>query len=168
MFADHATSEKAVEVEAKGRRVIEWKEPPGAENDYFDCIVGCCVAASMQGVSLREMKGAALARLRVRLSDLQKQRRGQLPATPTRGRAASRSTMTAGNCRPTRRHRGSGTERQRRRPAAADPALGSAEQKRMNRMAELEDTIRENAQGPKRPAATAAAWSSIRSGADRG
>ena len=52
MAADHLISEYRVKVEGRGRVVDEWKLKPGAENHLLDCAVGCCIAASMQGVSL--------------------------------------------------------------------------------------------------------------------
>jgi hypothetical protein len=54
LFADHACSEIPAAVESKGRRVIEWGQQVGIDNDYFDCLVGCHVAASIQGVTLHD------------------------------------------------------------------------------------------------------------------
>jgi hypothetical protein len=56
LFADHTVAEKPVAVEAKGRRVIEWQQQVGIDNDYLDCLVGCHVAAAVQGVSLHDRK----------------------------------------------------------------------------------------------------------------
>lgn len=53
MLADHFCSEYRVRVEKKGsdRVVDEWKQRPDRpDNHFFDCAVGCCVAASMEGV----------------------------------------------------------------------------------------------------------------------
>jgi hypothetical protein len=58
LFADHFVSEKPVAVEAKGRRVIEFKQTPNLDNDLFDCLVGCHVAAAERGVSLHERRQA--------------------------------------------------------------------------------------------------------------
>jgi hypothetical protein len=75
MFADHLTSEYPIEVEARGRKVVEWVLKPGRpDNHFLDCLVGCHVAASMQGVGLIEQT-AQPARVRMKLSDLQKQKR---------------------------------------------------------------------------------------------
>jgi hypothetical protein len=53
MFADHvAASEYPVPVEGRGRKVDEWKQIPGRDNDLLDCVSGCCIAASVQGVVL--------------------------------------------------------------------------------------------------------------------
>jgi hypothetical protein len=72
MLADHLTSETPIEVEAKGRKVIEWKIGPGRpDNHFLDCLVGCHVAASMQGVALIE-KTPGKPRNRVKLSEIQK------------------------------------------------------------------------------------------------
>ena len=55
LFADHLTAEYRVRTEGRGRKVDEWKLPPSkADNHWFDCIVGCAVAASMLGVSVME------------------------------------------------------------------------------------------------------------------
>lgn len=57
MIADHLTSERGVLVEAKGRKVIEWKIiRPGADNHFFDCLVGCHVLAAERGTSLIERR----------------------------------------------------------------------------------------------------------------
>lgn len=53
MFADQLTSERRVPVEARGRTVDEWKlRQPGLDNHLLDCVVGCAVAASMEGCAL--------------------------------------------------------------------------------------------------------------------
>jgi phage terminase large subunit GpA-like protein len=50
MFADHCTSETAVEVNAQGRSVYEWFLKPQAENEWFDCLVGCAAGAAITGL----------------------------------------------------------------------------------------------------------------------
>jgi len=79
MLADHLCSEYRVRVEAKGagRSIDEWKlKPERPDNHLFDCLVGCCVGASMQGVSLDESTvAAAPKKTRVSFKDLQAQRR---------------------------------------------------------------------------------------------
>lgn len=53
MFADHMTSEARYKVTARGRTVDEWKPPrPGNDNEMWDCVVGCCVAAAREGANL--------------------------------------------------------------------------------------------------------------------
>ncbi|MDC0936123.1 phage terminase large subunit family protein [Pirellulales bacterium] len=50
LFAEHLTAEYRVKTEGRGRTVDEWKiRPERADNHWFDCIVGCAVAASMHG-----------------------------------------------------------------------------------------------------------------------
>lgn len=53
MFADHCCEEIPSEEETKtGKKLIEWKQPPAAENDFWDCLVGTCVWASWEGVRI--------------------------------------------------------------------------------------------------------------------
>lgn len=53
MLADHLRAEQRVTVEARGRRVDEWKQTAaGIDNHWFDCLVGSAVAASILGCSL--------------------------------------------------------------------------------------------------------------------
>jgi phage terminase large subunit GpA-like protein len=77
LLADHLVSEYRVKTEGRGRVVDEWKmRPETSENHWLDCLVGCAVAASMQGVVLpgTDVK-AALRRERVKLSDIQRGKR---------------------------------------------------------------------------------------------
>lgn len=53
LIADHLTSEYRVRTEGRGRTVDVWQRLANRENHYLDCIVGCAVAASMQGVGLQ-------------------------------------------------------------------------------------------------------------------
>jgi hypothetical protein len=52
LFADHiAGAETFVRTEGHGRSVCEWSiKPSKPDNHWFDCLVGCAVAASMSGV----------------------------------------------------------------------------------------------------------------------
>jgi phage terminase large subunit GpA-like protein len=53
MFFDHMASEYSIRTEGRGRSVDEWRVRPNcSENHYWDCVVGCAVAASEQGVEL--------------------------------------------------------------------------------------------------------------------
>lgn len=53
MFGDHQRAEYPTELEGPRGKVDEWNEMPGRpDNHFFDNCVGCCVAASMQKVSL--------------------------------------------------------------------------------------------------------------------
>ena len=77
LFAEHiAEAESFVVTEGHGRTVQEWQiKPPKPDNHWFDCLVGCTVAASMQGVALPGMDfRAAAKRQRIKLSDLQRSR----------------------------------------------------------------------------------------------
>ena len=76
LIAEHVTAEYRVRTEARGRVVDEWKLRAGnADNHWLDCLVGCAVAASVQGAVLpgTDVKSAP-SRQRVRLSDLQGRR----------------------------------------------------------------------------------------------
>lgn len=50
-FAQNLRSEYSVKVEGRGRVVDEWKLKPGEDNHYLDCVVGCFVAASVEGIT---------------------------------------------------------------------------------------------------------------------
>jgi phage terminase large subunit GpA-like protein len=54
LIADHLTAELPKEVENRtdDRRVIEWRQTPGRENEGLDCLVGCAAAAAMLGAEL--------------------------------------------------------------------------------------------------------------------
>ncbi len=77
LFAEHLTAEYRVKTEGRGRKVDEWKlRPERSDNHWLDGVVGCAVAASMQGAML--LGGDALApvkRERVSFADLQRKRR---------------------------------------------------------------------------------------------
>jgi len=77
LLAEHLTAEYRVKTEARGRVVDEWKiRAGGPDNHWFDCLVGCAVAASIQGAVLpgTDVK-ATPVRQRMRLSELQRSRR---------------------------------------------------------------------------------------------
>lgn len=76
LFADHITAEYRVKTEGRGRAVDEWKlRPEASENHWLDGLVGCAVAASIQGVTLSGMDlRPAAKRPRVKLSELQRKR----------------------------------------------------------------------------------------------
>jgi len=77
LFAEHITAEYRVKTEGRGRKVDEWKlRPEATENHWFDGLVGCAVAASIQGVILPGTDvRAEPKRQRIKLSDLQRSRR---------------------------------------------------------------------------------------------
>lgn len=52
-LAKHIKAEYPVRTKGKGREVDEWKlKPDRPDNHWFDCLVGCCVAASVEGCKL--------------------------------------------------------------------------------------------------------------------
>lgn len=53
MFSDHCGSEEPEVVTGKiGNKVVEWKQrKSNIDNDFFDCLVGCCVIGSIEGVA---------------------------------------------------------------------------------------------------------------------
>lgn len=80
LFADHVTAEYPVRTKGRGRELDEWKQKPNApDNHWFDCLVGCAVAASMQGASLGAARNAGTsnqhAGSRMRFSELQRLKR---------------------------------------------------------------------------------------------
>ncbi len=75
LIAEHLTSEYRVKTEGRGRTVDEWKlRVEGLDNHWLDCIVGCAVAASIQGAVLFGTDARPAARPRLRLSELQRAR----------------------------------------------------------------------------------------------
>jgi hypothetical protein len=77
LFAQHLTAEYRVKTEGRGRTVDEWKlRPERGDNHWFDCLVGCAVAASMQGAVLIGTSVPAPAkRKRVSFAELQRSKR---------------------------------------------------------------------------------------------
>ena len=77
LFAEHVTAEYCVRTEARNRTVDEWKLRAGhPENHWLDCLVGCAVAASVQGAVLFGTDtGRREKRKRIRLSELQRSKR---------------------------------------------------------------------------------------------
>jgi len=74
MFSEHMVSEYSVRTEGRGRVVDEWSLRPGrTENHFWDCLVGCAVAASEQGVVLSGSTPTGKVRKpAIKLSALQK------------------------------------------------------------------------------------------------
>ena len=55
-FAEHISAEKPVRTFGQGRWCDEWHLRPGvADNHWLDCLVGCAVAASLDGAALAGM-----------------------------------------------------------------------------------------------------------------
>jgi hypothetical protein len=64
LFAEHVTKAELWRVQidkASGRSVAEWEPYPNRpDNHWFDCLVGCTAAASMEGIALEGMKGLGM------------------------------------------------------------------------------------------------------------
>lgn len=79
MIAEQLTAEQRFETEGRGRKVDEWKlVDKSRDNHLFDDVTGCMVAASMEGVTLKEIQGVSRRRRRkrVKLSEVQARKRG--------------------------------------------------------------------------------------------
>jgi hypothetical protein len=76
LLAEHMTSEYRVKTEARGRTVDEWKiRPERGDDHWLDCLVGCAVAASMQGCVLLRTDGLLQSkRGRISFKDLQRKK----------------------------------------------------------------------------------------------
>jgi hypothetical protein len=75
LLAEHLTAEYRVRTEARGRTVDEWKlRPEHMDNHWFDGVVGCAVAASIQGIELSKTTFGPARKARLQLSQLQKRR----------------------------------------------------------------------------------------------
>lgn len=59
MWAEHMTSEYAIQTEGRGRTVMEWRLRPGNDNHWFDTMVGCLVLGSILGCNVPEIADGA-------------------------------------------------------------------------------------------------------------
>lgn len=60
LLSEHLTAEHRIKTEGRGRMVDEWQlTRPGTDNHWLDCLVGCAVAASIQGTVLPGTGGGA-------------------------------------------------------------------------------------------------------------
>ncbi|HPD28565.1 MAG TPA: phage terminase large subunit family protein [Phycisphaerae bacterium] len=76
LLAEHLTAEYRVKTEGRGRTVDEWKlRVEGLDNHWLDCLVGCAVAASIQGAVLFGTDTRPVPRERIRLSELRRTKR---------------------------------------------------------------------------------------------
>lgn len=80
LLSEHVTAEYRVRTEGRGRTVDEWKwRPEHFDNHWLDCLAGCAVAASIQGVTLKtsESKTEVVTQRtgRIKLSELQAKKR---------------------------------------------------------------------------------------------
>ena len=80
MLADHLTAEYGVQTTGRGRTVTEWKLRPGRpDNHLLDCLVGCCVAAAIEGLRLvgHDVRDAGRGRGgRRKMSDIRRRKAG--------------------------------------------------------------------------------------------
>ena len=77
-LADHITAEKPVKTQGHERTVWEWILPPDRpDNHWFDCLVGCTVAASLLGISLEEHRKSARVAPNLRPTAQQLAKRGR-------------------------------------------------------------------------------------------
>ena len=53
LLAEHCTAEQPKQVTYDGASGILWEQPPGRDNDWWDCLVGCTAGASMVGCVLQ-------------------------------------------------------------------------------------------------------------------
>ena len=80
LLADHLTAEYAVKVEANGRSILEWQlRPERRDNHWFDCLVGCYAAASLQGCQVPAAQAQTAPATRKRWSDAYWAKRGGKP-----------------------------------------------------------------------------------------
>jgi phage terminase large subunit GpA-like protein len=77
LLAEHLTAEFRIRTEGRGRTVDEWKlRPERGDNHWFDGLVGCAVAASVQGASLLETGTIRpVQRQRMSFAELQRNKR---------------------------------------------------------------------------------------------
>ena len=70
-LAEQLTAEYFVKTEGRGRTVDEWKSrPEQPDNHWFDCLVGCTVAGSIQGAALPTLvTGPQTRQRRIKLSE---------------------------------------------------------------------------------------------------
>jgi hypothetical protein len=66
MLIEHLVAEFPVRVEARGRSVDEWKSV-ARENHWWDCLVGCAVAASITGLEPAASEGGFRKRKKVNI-----------------------------------------------------------------------------------------------------
>jgi len=64
LLAEHFTAETPKKLVYDGAEGVAWELIPGRDNDWWDCFVGNCVAASMLGCSLNGESAAASKKLR--------------------------------------------------------------------------------------------------------
>lgn len=83
LFVDHLTSEVPSEVIRNGQRIEEWRLLPSRENHYFDCLVGCLVAASYLGHNVDKREKQQTSKRKRSLADYVTTRIGTIAGTFT-------------------------------------------------------------------------------------
>lgn len=77
LLAQHWTAEYSTQTTGRGRTVDVWKERrKGADNHWWDCIVGAAVAASIEGVEIAQHKEPKRRRVYRDLAAMQRAARG--------------------------------------------------------------------------------------------
>lgn len=74
MISHHLAAENRVRVSAVGRTIDEWSRKPGEDNDLFDCVVGCHVAASIEGITITDKTAGRASRKSEPVSFAEQQR----------------------------------------------------------------------------------------------
>lgn len=69
MLAEQFTAEQRVLVEARGRKVHEWKNFQRRDNHFFDCAVGCTMLASFLGSAMTEHREKPTIKKRVNYAE---------------------------------------------------------------------------------------------------
>jgi hypothetical protein len=97
-LAKHLKAEYPVRTKGKGREVDEWKlKPDRPDNHWLDCLVGCCVAGSVEGCKLAGEGGRKVKKSRAAVESIEgitpgvpapppPEEQGQQPARPKRTR----------------------------------------------------------------------------------
>ena len=89
-MADHLTAEYRVRTAGRGRIVDEWKlRPDRSDNHWLDCLAGCAVCGSMLGATMPEFGTAAPLKRRaapIKLSEIAAAKKGENPAGTSIGR----------------------------------------------------------------------------------
>lgn len=77
-FADHMTAETATQTSGRGRTLEEWRiKPHKPDNHWWDCLVGCAVLASVEGITLADVGQPKKLVQRVSYKEMQAARRQQ-------------------------------------------------------------------------------------------
>jgi hypothetical protein len=118
-FSQHMAGEKPVRVSANGRTVDEWKEQPGHDHDWFDCVYMSAVAAAITGTKFSPTGEVEMAppRPTVRYTDKVKAYREGRPTSET---PAALPTQQASNATATKRTAFSDRQKEFRASKAGD------------------------------------------------